>query len=130
MKTTKLIAIALILGIASLGYAQSEGPTDQTPYTTPQSIVINLKKAMHNADLVRAMPKPAQWIEVRFEDFVLKEEETLARLEAYLGMDLARVPVRPEAVGRYKTDEIVNYFDFLDPAMIAFGYERPKTREI
>ena len=55
MKTTKLIAIALILGIASLGFAQSEGPADQTPNTNPQSIVINLKKAMHNADLVRAM---------------------------------------------------------------------------
>ncbi len=55
MKTTKAIAIALILGIASLGYAQVEGPADQTPNTTPQSIVINLKNAMHNPDLVRAM---------------------------------------------------------------------------
>jgi hypothetical protein len=79
--------------------------------------------------LVQATPKPENWIEVRFEDFVLRQEETLARLEAYLGMKLARVPVRPKAVGRYKTDEGVNYFDFFEPAMTAFGYERPKKKE-
>ena len=77
--------------------------------------------------LVHATPQPENWIEVRFEDFVLKQEETLARLEAYLGIELARVPVRPEAVGRYKADEGVNYFDFFEPAMIAYGYERPQS---
>ena len=72
---------------------------------------------------LQAAPRPKNWIEVRFEDFVLKQEETLARLEAYLEMPLARVPVRPEAIGRYMTGEGVNYFDFLEPAMVRYGYE-------
>ena len=41
---------------------------------------------------------------VRFEDFVQRQDETLARLESYLGVTLARIPVKPEAVGRWKTD--------------------------
>ena len=28
-------------------------------------------------DIVKATPQPANWIEVRFEDFVLQQEETL-----------------------------------------------------
>src|ERR1019366_4704418 len=31
-------------------------------------------------DLVQATRRPANWIEVRFEDFVLRQDETLARL--------------------------------------------------
>ena len=73
--------------------------------------------------LVQAMPKPAHWLEVRFEDFVLRQEETLARLEAFLGFPLARIIVNPQAVGRWKTDQGVNYFDFFKPAMIEYGYE-------
>jgi hypothetical protein len=94
----------------------------------PQVEDLRLRRAIswwYQYALVQATPKPRHWIEVRFEDFVLRQEETLARLEAFLGFELARVPVQPEAVGRYKTDEGVNYFDFLEPAMIAYRYERP-----
>ena len=94
------------------------------PY--PATEDLRLKRAIswwYQYTLVHAAPKPKHWIEVRFEDFCLRQEETLARLEAYLEMPLARVEVRPEVVGRYKTDEGVNYFDFLEPAMIAYGYE-------
>lgn len=76
-------------------------------------------------DLVRATPKPAHWIEVRFEDFVLNQAATLARLEDFLGLPLATIPVKPEAVDRWKTDEGVNYFDFFEPAMLEYGYEMP-----
>jgi hypothetical protein len=94
----------------------------------PQTEDLRRRRAIswwYQYELVRATPKPKNWIVVRFEDFVQRQEETLARLEAYLEMPLARVPVYPEAVGRYKTDEGVNYYDFLEPAMIEFGYERP-----
>lgn len=77
---------------------------------------------LYQYKLVKAMPKPAQWIEVRFEDFVLKQEETLARLEAFLGIPLARIVVRPDAVGRWKTDPGVHDFEFLKPAMREYGY--------
>jgi len=74
--------------------------------------------------LVKAMPKPKHWIEVRFEDFVLRQDETLTRLEMFLGYPLAKIVVRPEAVGRWKTDEGANYFyfDFFDEAMRDYGY--------
>lgn len=76
-------------------------------------------------DLVKATPRPAHWIEVRFEDFVLDQDATLARLEAFLGIRLARIPINPDAVGRWKSDTGTNYFDFLEPAMREYGYEIP-----
>lgn len=78
-------------------------------------------------DIVKATPRPAHWIEVRFEDFVLKQEETLQRLEAFLGFPLSRVIVRPDSIGRYKTDTGVNYFDFFEPAMREYDYEIPEV---
>lgn len=76
-------------------------------------------------DLVKATPRPANWIEVRFEDFVLRQDETLKRLEAFLGIPLARIPVRPETVGRWREDQGVHDFDFFADAMREYGYERP-----
>lgn len=76
-------------------------------------------------DLVQSMPKPKHWIEVRFEDFVLRQDETLARLEDFLGIKLAKIPVKPETVGRWKTDEGVHDYDFFAPAMAQYGYELP-----
>ena len=76
-------------------------------------------------DLVKAMPKPAHWIEVRFEDFVLQQSDTLARIEDFLHIKLATIPVKSDAVGRWKLDEGANYYDFFEPAMIEYGYEYP-----
>jgi hypothetical protein len=73
--------------------------------------------------LVKAMPKPKHWIEVRFEDFVLKQDETLARLEDFLGIALNKIEARTDPIGRWKTDEGISYFDFLKPAMVEYGYE-------
>ena len=79
----------------------------------------------YQQDLVRATPRPKHWLEVRFEDFVLKQDETLARLEAFLDMKLAKIPVTPAAVGRWKLDDQVNYFDFFAPTMAQYQYEVP-----
>jgi hypothetical protein len=78
---------------------------------------------LYQYNLVKATPKPQHWIEVRMEDFVLHQEETLTRLEAFLGFPLARIAVHPEAVARYKSDDGVSYYDFLGPAMREFEYE-------
>jgi hypothetical protein len=43
---------------------------------------------------------PRNWIEIRFEDFILNQGRELLKLEAFLGMPLARVPVDVNAVGR------------------------------
>jgi hypothetical protein len=77
-------------------------------------------------DLVKATAQPTHWAEVRFEDFVLRQEETLQRLEEFLGIRLARIPVRPEAVGRWRKDAHTHYFDFFAPAMRQYGYELPR----
>ncbi len=76
-------------------------------------------------EIVKATPKPQNWIVVRFEDFVRQQDATLQRLEAYLGFPLARIIVRPEAVGRYDGAEGASYFDFLDEGMAAFDYPIP-----
>lgn len=74
-------------------------------------------------DLVKATPKPNNWHEVRFEDFVLKQDETLAGLEKYLGIDLGKIIVRPSAVNRWQKDDGVHDFDFFEPAMREYGYK-------
>jgi hypothetical protein len=77
-------------------------------------------------DIVKATPRPENWIEVRFEDFVLRQEKTLARLEDFLEIPLARIIVRPDAVDRWKSDTGKNYFDFFEPAMREYGYPIPE----
>lgn len=88
---------------------------------------VRLRRAIswkYQYDLVKAAVMPKQWIEVRFEDFVLRQDQTLARLEVFLGIKLAKIPVKPEAVGRWKTDEGTHFFDFFAPAMAGYGYEQ------
>jgi hypothetical protein len=76
---------------------------------------LRLRRAIswkYQMEIVRATPKPKRWISVRFEDFVLRQDETLARLSAFLGFPLAKIPVRPDAVGRYLTDTGEHAFPF------------------
>ena len=74
--------------------------------------------------LMKATPRPKHAIEIRFEDFVLKQEETLERLEAFLGLPLGRIVVRPEAVGRWQREAEPRAlpFDFLADAIAGNGY--------
>jgi len=68
---------------------------------------VRLRRAVswrYQYEIMRITPPPRHRIDVRFEDFVLDQEATLKRLEAFLGFELARIPVRPESVGRYRTD--------------------------
>jgi len=92
----------------------------------PQTTDMRLRRAIswkYQYELMTMTPKPKHWLEVRFEDFVLRQEETLTRLEAFLGFPLARVVVRPDSVARYRTDTGRNYFDFFEPAMREYGYD-------
>lgn len=98
------------------------------PY--PATEDIRLRRAIswkYQYDLVKATPRPKHWLEVRFEDFVLRQDETLARLEDFLEIKLAKIIVRPEAVDRWKQADGVTYFDFFEPAMLEYGYERPAS---
>lgn len=97
----------------------------------PQTDDVRLRRAIswkYQYDLVKATPKPASWIEIRFEDFVLDQARTLARLEDFLGIPMVEVPVLPEAAGRWQLDTGVNYFDFLTSAMQEYNYQVPAKR--
>ena len=74
-------------------------------------------------EIVKATPRPDNWLEVRFEDFVLRQDETLERLEDYLGIRLAKIIVRPESVERWRTDTGVHDFDFFAPSLAEYRYE-------
>jgi hypothetical protein len=76
----------------------------------------------YQREIVKATAKPARWMEVRFEDFVLDQERALRRLELYLGFPLTRIEVRPESIGRWKTDTERLDFPFLAEEMQALGY--------
>jgi Sulfotransferase family len=78
---------------------------------------------MYQYTLVKTTPRPKYWIEVRFEDFVLKQPQTLWRLERFLGIELGRVITRPETVGRWKTAGGPLYEDLLAPALAEYRYE-------
>ena len=74
---------------------------------------VRLRRAIswrYQYDLMRATPAPRRRIDVRFEDFVLEQEPTLRRLEDFLGFPLARIEVRPDAVGRWRGDDGVHDF--------------------
>jgi len=73
--------------------------------------------------LVKATPKPKRWLRVRFEDFILRQDETLERLAAFLGFPVAAIPVRSESVGRWQSATEATFFDFLAPAMEEYHYK-------
>jgi len=98
----------------------------------PETEDIRLRRAIswkYQYDIVKAIPQPENWIEVRFEDFVLHQDQQLERLEDFLGIKLAKIIVNPEVVDRWQQDNGVNYFDFFEPAARAYGYEHPDGRE-
>lgn len=87
---------------------------------------IRLKRAIswkYQREIMKATPPPEHGIKIRFEDFILKQEETLLLLEEYLGFPLARIPVREDSIGRWKTDADRHDFDFFKEDIMELGYE-------
>ncbi len=77
----------------------------------------------YQREIVRATPAPKRAIQVRFEDFVLKQDETLQRLGRFLELPLAKVEVKRDPIGRWKADTGRHDFDFLADDMRELGYE-------
>lgn len=77
----------------------------------------------YQREIVKATPAPKANIEIRFEDFVLKQEETLSVLERFLGFPLVKIPVRLNSIGRWKTDEGFHDFPIFTEDLIEQGYE-------
>ena len=77
----------------------------------------------YQRELMLATPKPKHLLSVRFEDMVFDQDNTLARLSDFLGVKMAKVEMRPDSVGRYKTDSGVHMFDFFKEDILNCGYE-------
>ncbi len=76
----------------------------------------------YQVEIVKATPRPKRFLTVRFEDFVLEQDQTLRRLEEFLGIPLQKIEVRPDAVGRWKTSDTNADFPFWREDLKAFGY--------
>lgn len=86
---------------------------------------VRLRRAVswkYQREIVKATPPPQQTLQVRFEDFVLNQEETLARLQAFLGFPLVKIPVKRDPIGRWKTDAGRHDFDFFAEDISELGY--------
>ena len=73
-------------------------------------------------ELIKATPIPENFLIVHFENFILKQEETLEKMEEYLGFPLGRIITHPDPVGRWKNDTERHFFDFFAEAMRENGY--------
>ena len=78
---------------------------------------------LYQREIMHATPMPEHVISVRFEDMVFHQDETLARLEQFLGIPMAKIEMRTDSVGRYKTDDGVHMFPFFQAEMDELGYE-------
>jgi hypothetical protein len=76
----------------------------------------------YQVEIVKATPTPKHWLTVRLEDFVLDQDRTLGRLEKFLGFPLAKIPVKPEVIGRWKTDTAKHTFDIFQADLVEQGY--------
>lgn len=76
----------------------------------------------YQRELTEATPSPAHRLDLRFEDMVFEQDATLAKLEKFLGFPMARIPMRPESVGRWKTAEGQYMFDFFESDLRLHGY--------
>jgi hypothetical protein len=77
----------------------------------------------YQAEIVKTTPRPKLVIEVRFEDFVLEQDATLARLSTFLGLPLAKIEARADSVGRWKTDTGAHSFSFFEEELRERRYE-------
>ena len=77
----------------------------------------------YQREIVRSVPEPKYSLSVRFEDMVFDQDNTIARVSDFLGIPIAKIPMRPDSVGRYKTDTGVHMFDCFEADMRALGYE-------
>lgn len=78
----------------------------------------------YQSEIFKSTPRPKHMIEIRFEDFILRQDETLKKLEDYLGFPMAKIPVRPESIGRWKNDQENHDFPFFREEIEKFGYEQ------
>lgn len=78
----------------------------------------------YQSEIYKATPKPKHLLELRFEDFVLDQDRTLRTMADFLGIPLTKIPVKLEAVGRWRQDSGVHDFELFAEELRAYGYDR------
>ncbi len=78
----------------------------------------------YQRELMKATPTPEKLLSLRFEDMVLKQEQTIARLQEFLNIPIAKIEMRTDSIGRYKTDSGNHSFDFFKEDLIECRYEQ------
>jgi hypothetical protein len=81
----------------------------------------------YQSEIVKSTPKPKHWMTVRLEDFVLDQKKALEALEKFLGFPLVAIPVKPEVVGRWKTDREGHDFACFQEDLLEHGYRAAKN---
>ncbi len=76
----------------------------------------------YQRELMKATPEPKHLIKIRFEDMVFEQDKTLERLSEFLHIPLAKIEMRQNSVGRYKTDGGKYMFDFFAEDLSECGY--------
>lgn len=76
----------------------------------------------YQSDIYNSTPRPKHLLPLRFEDFVLHQDETLKKLEDYLGFPMAKIEARRESVGRWKTDDGEYDFPCFQEELEEYGY--------
>ena len=77
---------------------------------------------LYQRAIVAATPRPGRALDVRFEDFVLDQENTLAAVERFLGLPLERIEARTDSVGRWHDRELPSIFRLLEDERRILGY--------
>lgn len=73
---------------------------------------------MYQYKIMKETPPPVNKLDLRFEEFVLNQGSALRNLEEFLGIPLAAIAVRPEAIGRWRSHDGNAFFDlFPDEAL-------------
>lgn len=90
------------------------------PYQKSNNEIMNRAISWkYNIDIVNSIPKPKNWLEIKFEDFILKQNKTLKTIEKFLGFPLKKIPVNPNKIGNWDKEFI---FEFLKPYLNYYGY--------
>jgi len=84
----------------------------------PNILKRRVESWLYQMKIVAATPKPKNFIHIKFEDFVLHQEDTLNKLSEFLGIKLKAIPIKEGTVGR--SDRIP--IPISDEELKAFGY--------
>jgi hypothetical protein len=93
------------------------------PYQPTDDLIERRSISWHyQYEVMKNTPSPKYRIDVKFEDFVFRQDRTLVRLEHFLGIPMARIPVRCETVGRWRSEIASASFENFPPESL---YEGP-----